>query len=216
MKLSAITLPFGMIRVALASIELKHNTDGSARAVFYIPDSAQADLDVIAPVITPPPIPAPTSSPNYPLLHARDISAGELKCLEGKGGPSCCKKLDMCYIAFENYKKQGYAHKYCDALTAAVLTDPKDMKGPFASACWKNPKRLSSACSCFPSATPEPVALPEPKYHPKPYEKTKPACGPPGTKCTIDDFVDFCCTNSGGQSGCLFRDGDVNDGVCIH
>ncbi|VBB81498.1 Putative protein of unknown function [Podospora comata] len=43
----------------------------------------------------------------------------------------------------------------------------------------------------------------------------KPMCGPPGSPCTIDNFVNVCCTNVNGSVGCSFPSGDPQFGTCF-
>ncbi|KAK4675769.1 hypothetical protein QC764_0081520 [Podospora pseudoanserina] len=43
----------------------------------------------------------------------------------------------------------------------------------------------------------------------------KPMCGAPGSPCTIDNFVDVCCTNVNGSVGCSFPSGDPQFGTCF-
>ncbi|KAK0663509.1 hypothetical protein QBC41DRAFT_329148 [Cercophora samala] len=115
--------------------------------------------------------------------------------------------------------------------------------GPYKQSCWNNPQKLSSACSCFaPTKTPPPHdgkgkgsggggggggSGDDNAYDPKPADKyseyesddyaypSKPMCGPPGSPCTIDNFVDVCCTNVNGSVGCSFPAGDPQFGICF-
>ncbi|KAL8289441.1 hypothetical protein RB597_001175 [Gaeumannomyces tritici] len=87
------------------------------------------------------------------------------------------------------------ATSFCRTYTTAA--PPQTTVAPFTQ-CSSAPK-ASSACTCF---VPPPPA---------------PTCGPPGSFCDINNFIQQCCDIAGcdGCKGCQFPNLDPNNGICL-
>ncbi|KAL8367542.1 hypothetical protein RB599_003431 [Gaeumannomyces hyphopodioides] len=87
------------------------------------------------------------------------------------------------------------ATSFCRTYTTAA---PQTAVAPFTQC--SGAAKASSACTCFVPVAPPPA----------------PTCGPPGSHCDINNFIQQCC-DSGcvGCKGCYFPNFDPNDGLCF-
>ncbi|KAK0736601.1 hypothetical protein B0T21DRAFT_451314 [Apiosordaria backusii] len=206
MKLPPLTLI--LATTTLASVQITTNPDGSIEAW------NAADNEV----------------PVYSFLENQNTLAVGNNAAAAAAAASCCFKGNKCYRAIEGAKDR-FGAEFCKKYTKTVFKEPAAM-GPFKTHCWNKPQKLSSACSCFaPTRTTWPKdgkggggggggggghdSKPAAKYPDHEPYPPKPTCGPPGSPCTIDNFVEACCSNVNGSVGCSFPAGDPQFGTCF-
>ncbi|KAK4210630.1 hypothetical protein QBC37DRAFT_447867 [Rhypophila decipiens] len=197
MKFPAVTA-LAVIASASAKIITETTDDGTLVKIFSIPEN-----------VAPPPSPM----------------------IRGRSGGGC--NHDNCYRALVG--RLPIASTFCPSFTAAVRTATTGL-GPFQTFCANSPARVSSACSTSTSSTSSsstssssssststpPTTTSTTTNSSTTTSSTSsstsaaPTCGPPGSRCTIDDFTVACCLAPDGSVGCYFPTGDPYDGICFN
>ncbi|KAK4153792.1 hypothetical protein C8A00DRAFT_15042 [Chaetomidium leptoderma] len=185
----AVALAFGIS--ASATIRIEYGPDGSFKAI-STPD-------------THTPAPAPGK-------------------LARSAGCSSCR--DKCLRAVVSASSSD--PDFCSSFL--VATSPS--LNPVHDQCAGQASRVSSACSCLvnpvgyltqdcsrpptltPSISTTSFSSTESSSSTSP-TPTAPPCSPPGSLCTIDNFIEVCCHNADESVGCMFNGGNPQDGRCF-
>ncbi|KAK4032713.1 hypothetical protein C8A01DRAFT_40855 [Parachaetomium inaequale] len=144
-----------------------------------------------------------------------DTLATPLKKLARSAGCSSCR--DRCLKAV--ISASNATPEFCTSFLAATYTAPADF-APIQTQCAGAASRVSSACSCFVKPTPSPSTTSTSSTETSSTSSATPiipSCSPPGGHCTLDTFIQDCCSpdGSGSGMGCYFATGDPQNGVCF-